>query len=155
MRSSSCGEPTISGRVALARITAEPMSAETCIAAVMDPQAGGIGCFVGAVRADDGGRQVTALCYEAHPTAAAKLEEICRELATGAVIAVAAEHRTGRLEVGDLAVVVAVSAPHRAEALAATGKLIDAIKARVPIWKEQHYSDGTSDWVGCDDGHQP
>lgn len=149
MRSSSCGGPTISGRVTVARITGEPLSVETCIAAVADPRAGGTGCFVGAVRADDDGRTVTALCYEAHPTAEAKLAEACRAALTGDVIAVAAEHRTGWLEVGDLAVVVAVSAPHRGEALTAATDLIDAIKAGVPIWKEQHYTDGSADWTGC------
>lgn len=149
MRSRSCGGPIISGRVTLARITGEQLSVGSCIAAVADPRAGGIGCFVGAVRADDDGRVVTALCYEAHPTAEAKLGGVCRAALIGDVIAVAVEHRTGRLEVGDLAVVVAVSAPHRGEALAAATDLIDAIKTQVPIWKEQHYADGSAEWTGC------
>lgn len=110
------------------------------------------------MRDEDGGRGVHALCYEAHPSATSRLEEVCRQIADRDVIAVAAEHRIGRLEIGDTAVVVAVSAIHRREALDAASDLIDAIKAQVPIWKEQHFTDGTSAWThACDDDrdHQP
>jgi molybdopterin synthase catalytic subunit len=116
---------------------------------VADPTAGGIGCFIGVVRDSDHGRPVASLDYEAHPTAQARLHEVCAEVAAGDVIAVAAEHRTGSLAIGDVAVVVAVSAVHRAEALAAAHELIDAIKASVPIWKHQYFTDGTDEWVGC------
>jgi molybdopterin synthase catalytic subunit len=65
------------------------------------------------------------------------------------VIAVAAEHRTGALTLGDIAVVVAVAAEHRSEAITASHALIDRIKAEVPIWKRQRFADGTDEWVGC------
>lgn len=149
MRSSNCREPTISGRVALARVSAQPISPQTCLDLVGDPSAGGIGCFVGTVRSADQGRAVTALCYEAHPRAETRLEEVCEQIAGRDVVVVAAEHRSGHLEIGDLALVVAVSALHRHEALAAATDLIDSLKAQVPIWKEQQFADGTSEWVGC------
>lgn len=135
-------------RVAMARMSAEPLDAATCLAAVTDDRAGGIGLFVGVVRADDHGKAVTALSYEAHPTAERVLAEVCTRAATGDVIAVAAEHRMGDLVVGDLAVVVAVAAAHRGDAIEATHRLIDAVKAEVPIWKHQQFADGTTEWVG-------
>ncbi|MGH3743331.1 MAG: molybdenum cofactor biosynthesis protein MoaE [Mycobacteriales bacterium] len=135
-------------RVALARMSGEPLDARDCLAAVADERAGGVGVFVGVVRSDDHGKGVTSLSYEAHPTADRVLAEVCARAATGDVIAVAAEHRTGDLVVGDLAVVVAVSAVHRGEALEATHRLIDAVKTEVPIWKHQLFVDGTTEWVG-------
>jgi molybdopterin synthase catalytic subunit len=136
-------------RVALARLSATPLAPDDCLAAVANPVAGGIGCFVGVVRDHDHERAVTSLTYEAHPSAAAKLREVCEAAATADVIAVAAAHRTGELAIGVTAVVVAVSAVHRGEALRVTTELIDAIKTEVPIWKYQHFADGTSEWVGC------
>lgn len=140
---------TTSGRVALARVSGSPLSVDTCLAAVAHPAAGGVGCFVGVVRDHDHARAVTALTYEAHPSAEAVLQEVCATIAAGDVMAVAAVHRTGELSIGDLAVVVAVSAAHRGEALRATAELIDAVKSRVPIWKHQCFADGTQEWVGC------
>ena len=60
----------------------------------------------------------------------------------------AAEHRVGSLTIGDLALIAAVAAPHRAEAFAACAELVEEIKRRVPIWKRQHFADGVSEWVG-------
>lgn len=114
-----------------------------------DPTAGGVGCFVGVVRDHDHSRPVTSLEYEAHPDAEATLHAVCERLVTDDIVAVAAEHRVGRLAVGDTAVVVAVSAAHRDAALRTTTQLIDAIKAEVPIWKHQFFADGTDEWVGC------
>lgn len=135
-------------RVALSRMSAEPLDTAACLAAVTDERAGGIGLFVGVVRSDDHGKAVTSLTYEAHPTADRVLAEVCARIAAEDVVAVAAEHRTGDLAIGDLAVVVAVSAVHRGEALAATHRLIDAVKDEVPIWKHQRFADGTTEWVG-------
>ncbi|HEY5334846.1 MAG TPA: molybdenum cofactor biosynthesis protein MoaE [Mycobacteriales bacterium] len=135
-------------RVALARMSQEPIDAAACQAAVADEQAGGIGLFVGVVRSDDHGKGVTSLTYEAHPTADRIIAEVCSRAATDDLIAVAAEHRTGDLAIGDIAVVVAVSAVHRGEALSATHRLIDAVKTEVPIWKHQRFADGTTEWVG-------
>jgi molybdopterin synthase catalytic subunit len=129
-------------------MSGEPLSVEACLGAVADEKAGGIGVFVGVVRSDDHGKGVTALSYEAHPTAGRIIAEVCARAASDDVIAVAAEHRTGDLAIGEVAVVVAVSAVHRGEAIEATHRLIDAIKAEVPIWKHQHFADGSTEWVG-------
>ncbi len=101
------------------------------------------------VRDHDHGRAVASLEYEAHPSAEQCLRDLCHQVAAGEIVAVAAEHRTGPLAVGDVSVVVAVSAVHRGEALRAVSELIDAIKSAVPIWKLQHFADGTDEWVGC------
>lgn len=143
-------EAIISGRVTLARICSEPLSASTCIDAVTSPTAGGLGVFIGTVRSSDHRRPVESLRYEAHPSAAAELERLCAAIAEEHdVVAVAAEHRVDTLTLGEIAVVVAVAAEHRAEAMTATHALIDRIKAEVPIWKHQQFTDGTEEWVGC------
>ena len=127
-----------------------PLSADECLAAVADPRAGGTTLFAGAVRNDDGGRSVDRLAYSAHPSALAKLEEVAREVAAGIpVVAVAAVHRVGDLVIGDLAVIVAVSAVHRGEAFEASRLLIDRLKHEVPIWKHQAFTDGTAEWVAA------
>lgn len=137
------------GRVGMAAISAAPLSVDACLAAVTDAAAGGLGLFVGVVRDSDEGRDVLGLSYSAHPSADRELAAVCAEAAARVgVTTVAAVHRVGDLVVGDLAVVVAVSAPHRAEALEATRWLIDTLKQRVPVWKEQRFADGTSTWVG-------
>lgn len=126
-----------------------PLSVEEVRAAVADPAAGGEALFVGAVRDHDDERGVTALSYSAHPSALDRLEEVARGVADRhAVIGVAAVHRVGDLEVGDLAVVAAVSSVHRAEAFTACRDLIDTLKATVPIWKHQFFRDGSQEWVG-------
>lgn len=116
---------------------------------MQDPAAGGVNVFVGAVRDHDHGNPVVRLEYSAHPTALTVLAEVAAEVAAEFdAIAVAAVHRTGVLAVGDLAVVSAVSAPHRDQAFAASRALIDRLKERVPIWKHQVFEDGTEEWVG-------
>jgi molybdopterin synthase catalytic subunit len=125
------------------------LSVDEARVAVADPAAGGIALFVGAVRDEDGDRAVTALSYSAHPTAEAELRRVAGQIAVKfSLTAVAVVHRIGDLSVGDLAVVVATSAPHRAEALDGCRALIDELKASVPIWKNQEFADGTSEWVG-------
>jgi molybdopterin synthase catalytic subunit len=102
-----------------------------------------------AVRDDDGGRPVTRLDYTAHPTAVAELRAVAESVAARfPVVAVAVTHRIGELQIGDLAVVVAVSCPHRGEAFQAARALIDELKATVPIWKHQVFDDGSQEWVG-------
>lgn len=110
---------------------------------------GGVTFFVGRVRDHDGGQEVTGLDYSAHPSALEQMRTLCTEVAhRHDVLAVAAVHRLGRLEIGDAAVVVAAVAAHRGEAFAATKDLIDTLKAQVPIWKHQVFADGTEEWVG-------
>jgi molybdopterin synthase catalytic subunit len=137
------------GVLRLLDIRDEPLSVDEVLAAVADPAAGGTTLFVGTVRDHDSDREVTELGYEAHPEALTRLREVAERVAADpTVIALAAVHRSGDLKVGDLAVVVAVAAAHRGAAFAASRKLIDELKADVPIWKHQRFADGTSEWVG-------
>jgi len=104
----------------------------------------------GVVRDHDEGRPVTLLEYEGHPTAEAVLREVAEEVAKDpAVYAVAVSHRIGTLEIGDVALAAAVSTAHRAEAFAACARLVDEVKARLPVWKRQVFADGTEEWVNC------
>lgn len=127
-----------------------PLSVDEVLAAVQDPAAGGTALFAGTVRDSDGGRGVSLLGYSAHPTVDAELRRIAEKVvADFPVCALAAVHRVGDLAVGDLAVVVAVASPHRAEAFDACRRLIDDLKHQVPIWKHQRFTDGTDEWVGA------
>jgi molybdopterin synthase catalytic subunit len=119
------------------------------LAAVDDAGAGGVVSFTGLVRESDGGRAVTALEYDAHPDAEAALRRVAEAVAADLPVrALAAVHRVGLLAVGDVAVVVAASAAHRGEAFEAARRLIDDLKATVPIWKRQVFADGDEEWVG-------
>jgi molybdopterin synthase catalytic subunit len=128
-----------------------PLSVDEVLAAVADPRAGGFCLFVGAVRDEDGGRSVTELGYEAHPGAVEELRRVAESVVAAypVVCGLAAVHRIGDLSVGEAAVVVGVSAPHRAEAFEACRRLIDDLKAQVPLWKHQRFTDGSTEWVGA------
>jgi len=118
--------------------------------AVADPRAGAVVSFQGVVRDHDDGRGVTLLEYEGHPTAAAVLREVAAEIAADPdVYAVAVSHRIGALQIGDVALAAAVSTAHRAAAFAACARLVDEVKARLPIWKRQVFTDGAEEWVNC------
>lgn len=146
--------------VRVARITEQPLRVDPLLEAVNDPAVGGIVLFVGTVRDHDApagapahsapaSKPVRSLDYTAHPLAADRLREVAEHAAgVAGVRAVAVEHRVGQLAIGDLAVVIAVGAEHRGEAFDACRQLIDELKAGVPIWKEQTFSDGVSEWVG-------
>lgn len=135
--------------VRLIAVRDSELSVDEVRAAVADPRAGGIALFAGAVRDIDHDRDVTALSYSAHPSAEAELRRVAEVIAEKfPVLGVAAVHRVGDLEIGDLAVVVAVACPHRAESFDACRALIDELKASVPIWKHQRFADGGSEWVG-------
>ena len=126
-----------------------PLSVDEVLAAVRDDGAGGSVVFVGTVRDVDGGRSVTRLDYTAHPSALDQLRVVAESVAARfPATAVAAVHRVGELKVGDIAVVVAVSCPHRGEAFDAGRALIDELKSTVPIWKHQLFTDGGEEWVG-------
>ncbi|GAA3980447.1 molybdenum cofactor biosynthesis protein MoaE [Thermobifida alba] len=139
--------------IALAEIRDTPLSVDEVLTAVAHPRAGGTAFFVGTVRDHDRGRGVTALSYSAHPTAGQRMREVMEKVVAdageGALHRVAALHRVGDLAVGDLAVVVAAAASHREEAFAACRRLVDDIKAEVPIWKHQTFTGGDSEWVGA------
>ena len=130
-------------------LSAEPLSLDRCVAAVGSPEAGGIVTFTGMVRRHSRGVRVERLEYEAYGAMAEKvMRELCDEIEAelpGARLAV--EHRVGVLAIGDVAVVIAASAAHRAEAFTACRAMIDRLKDRVPIWKKELGDDG-SEWVG-------
>jgi molybdopterin synthase catalytic subunit len=128
-----------------------PLSLDEVFDAVRDPRAGGIALFAGTVRAVDENRAVEQLSYSSHPSAVDRLTDVATRIAGECdIVALAAVHRVGDLAVGDLAVVVAAAAAHRAEAFEAGHRLIDELKAEVPVWKHQTYSDGDAIWVHAD-----
>ncbi|MEV0946143.1 molybdenum cofactor biosynthesis protein MoaE [Rhodococcus sp. NPDC049939] len=132
----------------LAQISDQPLDPGAVDAAVAGPEHGAVVVFTGVVRDHDGGQSVSALEYQAHPEAERFLRTICDEVAASTGLPVAAIHRVGSLTIGDLAVVAAAAAPHRAEAFAACAELVERIKHEVPIWKRQTFADGASEWVG-------
>jgi molybdopterin synthase catalytic subunit len=139
----------VTSAVRLVALRETPLDVAEVVAALDDDASGGLTLFVGRVRDHDGGKDVTGLDYSAHPTALAKLREVCERIAEEhGVHGVAAVHRTGALGIGDIAVVVATSAAHRGDAFTASRALIDTLKAEVPIWKHQRFGDGTDEWVG-------
>ena len=133
----------------LIRITSEPIGADEAAAFAADPTAGGTCLFLGTVRDHSATGAVTGLTYEAwEELAATRLEEIGQEmLEKWPVRKVALLHRTGDLRIGETSVVVACSAPHRAEAFDACRYGIERLKEDVPIWKKEHLSEGESHWV--------
>jgi molybdopterin synthase catalytic subunit len=138
------------GTVAYGTVTDQPLDLAAHEAAVADRRAGAVVSFQGVVRDHDHGRRVTSLEYEGHPTAEAVLREVAAEVAAHPdVYAVAVSHRIGPLGIGDVALVAAVATAHRAAAFEACARLVDEVKARLPIWKRQVFDDGTEEWVNC------
>lgn len=131
-----------------ARVFAEPIDEAAVRAAVDAPECGALVLFHGVIRNHDGGESVHSLDYSAHPDAERLLAELVRDEAERTGLRLAAAHRVGSLGVGDVALVAAASAPHRGEAFAAIESLVERIKHEVPIWKRQHFADGSSEWVG-------
>jgi molybdopterin synthase catalytic subunit len=144
-----------------AALSAEPISVAQAIAAVESDTAGAVVSFSGVVRNHDGGKPVERLSYSAHPTAHQVMADVVAQLVAehagdavgagsgGDPVRIWAAHRVGMLEIGDPALVCAVSASHRGQAFEVCSELVDRIKAQVPIWKEQFFSDGTVEWVGA------
>ncbi len=141
-------EPGVS-EVLLAAISSEPISTADFERQVGADAYGAVVAFSGVVRDHDGGRGVTALSYSSHPRAAAVIGELAGRIGAqfpGVRIAVA--HRIGDLQVGDTALACAVAAAHRREAFSACQELVELVKSELPIWKEQAFTDGGSEWVG-------
>jgi molybdopterin synthase catalytic subunit len=139
--------PPVSGGAFL--LSDEPLSLDRVVDEVRDEHAGAIATFAGTTRISSRGRTVTHLEYEAYEGMA---EGVMAEIAKGLqsryeVSAVAIHHRIGRVGIGDTSVVIAVSAPHRQDALAACKDAIDELKEHVPLWKKEVYSDG-AEWIG-------
>lgn len=138
----------MSDTVVFARISETPITVEECADAVAAASAGAVVTFAGVVRDHDEGRGVLTLDYTGHPTAGAVIESVAASVTAeypGVTIAVA--HRIGSLVVGDIALACAVASAHRADAFAACARLVDAVKEAVPIWKEQGFTDGSTEWV--------
>jgi molybdopterin synthase catalytic subunit len=139
--------PPVSGGAFL--LSDEPLSLNQVVDEVRDDDAGAIATFTGTTRKSSRGRTVVRLEYEAYEgMAETTMEGIAQELRTRYnVTNVAIHHRTGTVGVGETSVVIAVSAPHRADALAACRDAIDALKERVPLWKKEIY-EGGEEWIG-------
>lgn len=134
-------------------LTTDPLDVAAAYAAVVHPEAGGVGLFVGVVRDHHEGASVTGLEYEAwEDRAAAALRSVAEDVLQDhpGVRCVYAGHRLGALSVGEASVVVAASAPHRGEAIAAAQALIDRLKASVPIWKKESLAAGGHRWPGAE-----
>jgi molybdopterin synthase catalytic subunit len=139
----------VSDPVRLIDLREESLDVAEVVAALDHDAGGGLNLFIGTVRDHDKGREVTHLDYSAHPTAAAEMRAVADEVAAEFdVLALAAVHRTGRLAIGEAAVVVACVSAHRGQAFDANRALIDRLKSRVPIWKHQVFADGSDEWVG-------
>jgi molybdopterin synthase catalytic subunit len=130
-------------------LTSEPLSLDAAFRAVLDPGCGGTALFVGTTRSPNEGREVDELQYEAYAELARpEMERVGRQAAARHGLgAVYLAHRTGVVGAGEPSVIVAASAPHRAEALAGCRELIDELKATVPIWKKERWAGG-GHWVG-------
>lgn len=139
--------PPVSGGAFL--LSDEPLSLDRVVDEVRDDRAGAIATFTGTTRIESRGRAVEHLDYEAYEgMAEAVMGEIAEDLrGRYELCAIAIHHRIGRVGIGDTSVVIAVSAPHRGDALAACKEAIDTLKERVPLWKKETY-DGGEEWIG-------
>jgi molybdopterin synthase catalytic subunit/molybdopterin converting factor small subunit len=139
--------PPVSGGAFL--LSASPLSLEAVVEEVASPEAGAIATFVGTTRVHSRGRTVTHLEYEAYEGMAEReMEAIAAELRERYhLCSIAIHHRIGQVAIGERSVAIAVSAPHRADALAACKDAIDTLKERVPLWKKEVY-EGGEEWIG-------
>jgi molybdopterin synthase catalytic subunit len=138
------------GVVIRCAVTDRAIDAAEHEAAVAHPAAGAVVTFAGVVRDHDEGRAVSRLEYSGHPGAEGVLAAVAADVAARFPgIRIAVSHRVGPMEIGDVALVASVSTPHRGEAFSACAALVDEVKARLPIWKHQHFADGADEWVGA------
>jgi molybdopterin synthase catalytic subunit len=137
----------------MAFLTEQPIEITPLIAEVQSAARGGLAMFLGVVRNQQDGHEVLRLHYSAyHSMAEAECARIVAEAQAKWDVAVSLAHRLGRLEIGDTAVAVIAAAAHRDEAFAACRYLIEQVKRRVPIWKQEFYADGSVSWVDPTDG---
>jgi molybdopterin synthase catalytic subunit len=140
----------IVSKVKIAAVTEQPLDLGAHAEAVNHRSAGADVIFTGVVRDHDHDRSVAELEYSCHPSAPDVLAAVAEEIAAFPdVIAVAVSHRIGQLQVGDVALVAAVSCAHRGAAFQRCAQLVDEVKARLPVWKRQVFIDGTDEWVNC------
>jgi molybdopterin synthase catalytic subunit len=132
------------------QLLGSPLDISSCIDFVSGPEIGGISVFVGTVRDQTRGRRVLRLDFEAYePMAVSEMRKIAEQAMTRFQIdKISLHHRTGRLEIGEIPVVIAVGAPHRGAAFEACQFAIDTLKETVPIWKKEYFEDGEV-WVAA------
>ena len=117
---------------------------------VANPHSGAVVTFCGDVRNHDGGKEVASLLYEIHPSAPEQIKLITESIIGRFEIEkVAVAHRYGDIAIGETAFAVAVSAAHRQAAFDACSAIVDEVKAKLPIWKHQKFTDGSDEWVNC------
>jgi molybdopterin synthase catalytic subunit/molybdopterin converting factor small subunit len=131
------------------RLSADPLSLDAAVEEVRSDAAGAIATFIGTTRVESRGRTVRHLDYEAYEGMA---EQVMAQIAADLksrydILEIAIHHRTGRVEIGEASVVIAVSAKHRQDALAACKSAIDTLKGQVPLWKKEAY-EGGEEWIG-------
>lgn len=132
----------------IALVTAQPIDEAALRRSVLAPAAGALVAFSGIVRDHDHGRSIRSLDYQSHPDAERILAECCARIAAESGLPVAAAHRIGALQIGDVALFAVVAASHRREAFETCERLVEEIKHTIPIWKRQWFDDGASEWVG-------
>jgi molybdopterin synthase catalytic subunit len=131
-------------------VTDKPISAQELSKLVASLSSGAVVTFSGDVRNHDGGKTVTQLTYEIHPSAADVLKSVVAEVSARFDINdIAVAHRYGDIAIGECAFAVAVSADHRGSAFDACSALVNTVKEKLPIWKHQVFADGSDEWVNC------
>ena len=138
-------------------ITTEPINVEEALAFVSQPDYGAINLFTGTVRNLHDNREVTGITYDGHSNIAAKtLQTIADEAShKWPDITVFLSHFIGELATGEISVIIAIGSPHREASFAACRYIIEQIKIRAPIWKQEHYLDGVSEWLPGHSLNQP
>jgi molybdopterin synthase catalytic subunit len=131
-------------------VTDAPVHIQELSKLVADPHSGAVVTFCGDVRNHDGGKEVASLLYEIHPSAPEQIKLITQSvIGRFEIEKVAVAHRFGQIPIGETAFAVAVSAAHRQAAFDACSAIVDEVKAKLPIWKHQKFTDGSDEWVNC------
>jgi len=131
-------------------VTDAPVHIQELSKLVANPHSGAVVTFCGDVRDHDGGKEVASLLYEIHPSAPEQIKVITQSvIGRFEIEKVAVAHRYGNIAIGETAFAVAVSAAHRQAAFDACTAIVDEVKAKLPIWKHQKFTDGSDEWVNC------
>lgn len=139
----------ISTRIGATGVQDSPLDTSSIADTVRSDASGALVTFEGIVRNHDDGRSVTGIEYIAHPSASDVVDEVAEDVAARhPECRVAVVHRVGKLDIGELALVAAVSSPHREASFAAVQDVVDTVKDKLPVWKRQVFTDGSDEWVG-------
>ena len=138
------------GTVVTTGVIESPISTQELEPQVLTETCGAVVSFSGVIRDHDEGRGVARLHYESHPLASTQIAEVAADIAARhPAVRLSVVHRVGDLEIGEVALAAVVASAHRKDSFLACCELIDEVKARVAIWKHQHFSDGSDEWVGA------